>query len=149
MNIGQEVFAIKLYEMEQQYGKLQSRIRVCGRENRQRIREELQKTSEEYEEDRILLQERVRNCRSQAVSRLAKAQLEYRNATDEIVKKQMAEDLHGENTTSGEDAQEASALYAEFAIDFATLSMQQALIAALTAMEGQAGEADGSSETNS
>lgn len=149
MNIGQEVFAIKLYELEQQYGKLQSRIRVCGRENRQRIREELQKTSEEYEEDRILLQERVRNCRSQAVSRLAKAQLEYRNATDEIVKKQMAEDLHGENTTSGEDAQEASALYAEFAIDFATLSMQQALIAALTAMEGQAGEADGSSETNS
>ena len=136
MNIGQEVFAIKLYELEQQYGKLQSRIRVCGQENRQRIRDEL------------LLQERVRNCRSRAVSRLAKAQLEYRKATDEIVKKQMAEDLHGENTTSGEDAQEASALYAEFAIDFATLSMQQALIAALTALDGQVGEADENREKN-
>ena len=82
------------------------------------------------------------------MSRLAKAQLEYRKATDEIVKKQMAEDLHGENTTSGEDSQEASALYAEFAIDFATLSMQQALIAALTALDGQVGEADENREKN-
>ena len=99
-------------------------------------------------ESGMSFRKRVRNCRSRAVSRLAKAQLEYRKATDEIVKKQMAEDLHGENTTSGEDAQEASALYAEFAIDFATLSMQQALIAALTALDGQVGEADENREKN-
>lgn len=137
MNIGQEVFAIKLYELEQQYGKLQSRIRVCGRESRKRIREELQKIAEEYEEEHLLLQERVKNCRSRAVSRLAKAQLDYQKATDEIVKEQLAADLHGENTTPGEDDQEASALYAEFAIDFATLSMQQALMAALSALDRQ------------
>ena len=140
MNIGQEVFAIKLYELEQQYGKLQSRIRVCGKNNRRRIREELQRAEEEYEEEHLLLQERVKNCRSRAVSRLAKAQLDYQKATDESIKEQLAADLHGENTTPGEDAQEASALYAEFAIDFATLATQQALIAALSALDGQAEE---------
>lgn len=135
MNIGQEVFAIKLYELEQQYGKLQSRIRICGKEDGRKIREELQKIVEEYEEEHLLLQERVKNCRSSAVSRLAKAQLDYQKATDGIVKQQLATDLHGENTTPGEDTREASALYAEFAIDFATLAMQQALIAALSALE--------------
>lgn len=138
MDIGQEVFAVKLYELEQQYGKLQSRIRVCGKESRKRIREELQKIAEEYEEEYLLLQERVKNCRSLAVSRLAKAQLDYQKATDEIVKEQLAVDLHGENTSPGEDAREASALYAEFAMDFATLAMRQALIAALSALDGQA-----------
>ena len=83
MSIGQEVFTIKLYELEQQYGKLQSRIRVCGKNNRRRIREELQRAEEEYEEEHLLLQERVKNCRSRAVSRLAKAQLDYQKATDE------------------------------------------------------------------
>ena len=41
--IKSELFAIKLYEMEQQYGKIQSRIRICGQEDHQTVREELQK----------------------------------------------------------------------------------------------------------
>ena len=137
MDIAQEVFAIKLYELEQQYGKLQTRLRLCGKENHRKIQEELRKVKDEYEESHLLLQERLKNCRSQAVSRLARAQLDYQKATEDIVKKQLARDLHGENTSSTQDKAEASALYAEFAIDFATLSMQQALIAALSALDRQ------------
>lgn len=137
MDIAQEVFAIKLYELEQQYGKLQTRLRLCGKENHRKIQEELRKVKDEYEESHLLLQERLKNCRSQAVSRLARAQLDYQKATEDIVKKQLARDLHGENTSSTQDEAEASALYAEFAIDFATLSMQQALIAALSALDRQ------------
>ena len=50
MDIAQEVFAIKLYELEQQYGKLQTRLRLCGKESHRKIREELQKVKDEYEE---------------------------------------------------------------------------------------------------
>ena len=137
MDIAQEVFAIKLYELEQQYGKLQTRLRLCGKENHRKIQEELRKVKDEYEESHLLLQERLKNCRSQAVSRLARAQLDYQKATEDIVNKQLARDLHGENTSSAQDEAEASALYTEFAIDFATLSMQQALIAALSALDRQ------------
>ena len=34
MTLNQDIFAVKLYEMEKQYGRLQSRLRICGRENR-------------------------------------------------------------------------------------------------------------------
>ena len=40
MKIGQEVFAVKLYELEQQYGKLQSHLHVCSTEEREQIAEE-------------------------------------------------------------------------------------------------------------
>ena len=43
MNIDDSVFAIKLYEMEEQYGKLQCRIRICEQGGRDKIHSELQK----------------------------------------------------------------------------------------------------------
>ena len=41
--ISEDLFAMKLYEMEQQYGKLQGRLRVCCRERREELQEELKK----------------------------------------------------------------------------------------------------------
>ena len=46
-------------------------------------------------------------------------------------------DLHSEESTWEQDEREADMLYAEFAMDFATLAMQQALISALAALERQ------------
>ena len=43
MEMDNSVFAVKLYEMGEQYGKLQCRIRVCEENNRKRIHETLQK----------------------------------------------------------------------------------------------------------
>ena len=48
--------------------------------------------------------------------------------------KELPEDLHGKNHTEAIDHAEAAALYAEYAMDFATLSMRQALAAALAAL---------------
>lgn len=45
------------------------------------------------------------------------------------------------DSTPEQDEREADMLYAEFAMDFATLAMQQALISALTALDRQ-GEAE-------
>lgn len=137
MNLSQEIFAIKLYEMEQQYGELQSRLRICGREDRGKIREELEKTKNEYEARNLLLQRSVETGRSPAVSKLAEAQLEYNRRIRKLLKNQIAGYLHSEGSKVSEDRAEAAALYAEYAIDFATQAMKYALIASLSAMELQ------------
>ena len=137
MNIDDSVFAIKLYEMEEQYGKLQCRIRICEQGGRDKIHSELQKAREEYKENTLLLEEKAKTCRSQAVTRLTQAQLDYRKKIGESMRKQIVRDLHTPDSSSREDEEEADMLYAEFAMDFATLAMQQALISALKALDRQ------------
>ena len=53
MDIDKSVFAYKLYEMEEQYGKLQCRIRICEQGDRQKIHSELEKAEDEYKENTI------------------------------------------------------------------------------------------------
>ena len=67
MNIDERVFAYKLYEMEEQYGKLQCRIRTCERGGKDKIHSELERAREEYAENSMLLEEKARSCRSPAV----------------------------------------------------------------------------------
>ena len=86
MKLNQEIFAIKLYEMEQEYGTLQSRLRICGGEDHEKIRQELQKARDEYKEQSLLLQKRIEGSRSKAVSELAAAQLEYSRKTEALLK---------------------------------------------------------------
>ena len=141
MNIDKSVFAYKLYEMEEQYGKLQCRIRTCERGGKDKIHSELERAREEYAENSMLLEEKARSCRSPAVTRLTQAQLDYRQKIGDVMKKQVIKDLHSDDSTPEQDEREADMLYAEFAMDFATLAMQQALISALTALDRQ-GEAE-------
>lgn len=137
MNIDESVFAVKLYEMEEQYGKLQCRIRICEEGGREKIHSELKKAREEYKENTLLLEEKARTCRSGAVTRLVQAQLDYRHKMGDGMKKQLIKDIHSQDSSPREDEKEADMLYAEFAMDFATLAMQQALISALTALDSQ------------
>lgn len=135
MNIDESVFAVKLYEMEEQYGKLQCRLRICEQGGRERIHSELEKAEGEYRENTMLLEEKAKSCRSPAVTRLTQAQLDYRRKIGDTMKKQVMKDLHSEESTPEQDEREADMLYAEFAMDFATLAMQQALISALAALD--------------
>lgn len=137
MDIDKSVFAYKLYEMGEQYCKLQCRIRICEQGDRQKIHSELEKAEDEYKENTLLLEKMARACRSPAVTRLTQAQLDYRRRIGDTMKKQVIKDLHSEESTLEQDEKEADMLYAEFAMDFATLAMQQALISALTALDRQ------------
>lgn len=137
MDIDKSVFAYKLYEMEEQYGKLQCRIRICEQGDRQKIHSELEKAEDEYKENTLLLEKKARACRSPAVTRLTQAQLDYRHKIGEPMKTLVIKDLHSEESTREQDEREADMLYAEFAMDFATLAMQQALISALAALDRQ------------
>ena len=140
MKLSQGIFAIKLYELEHEYGKLQSRIRICGKENHKKVCEELEKATGEYQERSLLLRQSIEDSRSPAVSALGSIQLECRRKAEALLKKQLVRDLHSEMSTSKEDKAEAVTLYAEYAIDFATQAMQYALIAALKAIDLQMSE---------
>ena len=136
MDINESVFAFKLYELEEQYGKLQCRVRVCEEGGRDKIHSELQKAEDEFEENTLLLKEKVKSCRSGAVTKLLQAQLDYRKKIEEM-KKQLIKELHSDNSSPEEDENETDMLYAEFAMDFATLSVQQALISVLRALDSR------------
>ena len=135
MGMDNSIFAVKLYEMGEQYGKLQCRIRVCEENNRKRIHETLQKAADEYKENTFLLEEKVKNCRSRAVAKLAEAQLDYRKKTEELMKGPVMEALHSQESSPEQDEEEADMLYAEFAMDFATLAVQQAMLSVLSALD--------------
>ena len=137
MKIDDSIFAVKLYEMEEQYGKLQCRIRLCEQGGSGKIHSELKKAEEEYKENTMLLEDKARSSRSLAVQRLIRAQLDYRQKTEDLMKDDIIKDIHSEDNSPEEDKTEADLLYAEFAMDFATLAMQQALISALAALDRQ------------
>lgn len=137
MKLNDGIFAVKLCELEEQYGKLQYKIRVCEQGEYKKIQTELQKAIDEFEEKNQILKERIKNCRSKAVLKLSGAQLEYRQKTQELMREQIVSDIHSDDSSAVDDKKEASALYAEFAMDFAALSVQQALIAALSALKEQ------------
>ena len=130
------IFAVKLYEMEEQYGKLRSRILACEQGGRERIRTVLKEACDEYRENELLLEEKARYSRSGAVAKLGEAQLDYRKTTGDLMEG-LAQDVHCEENTPAQDKEEADLLYAEYAMDFATLAMQQALISALGALDRQ------------
>ena len=81
MNMDDSIFAVKLYEMEEQYGKLQCRIWICERESKDAIRRELEKAEQEYKENTLLLENKIRSCRSRPEEKLPRPHQEYRTKT--------------------------------------------------------------------
>ena len=77
MKLNEGLFAIKLYELEQQYGRMQTRLRICQQEDHSRIRQELQRAEDDYRENELLLQKNVESSRSPAVAALSDVQLSY------------------------------------------------------------------------
>ena len=136
MGLSQGFLAVKLYEMEKQYGKLQSRLLICGEKNHLRIQKELERARDEYQEQLLTLQREVEQSRSQAVKDLSQIQLSFYHKMEEL-KKKLSEYFRSEETVQEEDGAEAAALYAEYAVDHAVQSMQYAFIAALEAMDAQ------------
>lgn len=135
--LSEDLFAIKLYEMEQQYGRLQTKLRICSQEDHQQIRIELEQAKREYREKNLLLQQSIENGRSKAVSALAAAQLECQQKAEKLLNSKLPESLHSEANTQLEDEAEAAALYAEYAMDFSTQAMQYAFLSALRALDLQ------------
>ena len=137
MKAHQDIFTAKLHELEQQYECLRKRLEICNAQSHRQIHRELESARQEYNSLELRLKQIVKNSRSPAVSSLAKVQLEYSQKTERLLKNQITANLHSEANTPGEDREEASALYAEYAIDFASMAVKYALLASLSALDMQ------------
>lgn len=138
MKRNERMFAIKLYELEKQYGRMQSRLRLCQEEeDHEKILQQLQSMMDEFRENELLQAENAKSSRSRAVTALAGAQAAYYGAVREVMEQELPAYLHSEASTFSEDRVEAAALYAEYAIDCAVQSMRYALIAVLKALDLQ------------
>ena len=137
MKTNQDIFTAKLHELEQQYECLRKRLEICNAQSHRQIHRELESARQEYNSLELRLKQIVKNSRSPAVSSLAKVQLEYSQKTERLLKDQITAYLHSDANTPGEDREEASALYAEYAIDFASMAVKYALLASLSALDMQ------------
>ena len=149
MDLQQGIFAVKLCQMEEAYGHLQSRIRICQGKTVEELKRILSQLLEEYNEEEVLLKQQAEGSALISVRQLAQAGRQYQQQTEPLLRRGLAQEIAG-NGAGGEEAQaEASALFAEYAIDFATQSMRYALCAAIWAMELQAQEGQSSCEVRS
>ncbi len=137
MELGHGIFAVKLVELEQEYGHLQSRIRLFQRKDLEQLHRELERLQDEYQEQNLLLEEMVRSCRSPVMARLAKLQHDYEQQAEDYLKTNLIPAQADDANATCQDRADTTTLYAEFAIDFATQAMRYALISAFSAMELQ------------
>ena len=134
MELQQGLFAVKLRELEREYGRLQSRIHLFQRKDAAQVQQELDRLQDEYREQELLLEEYVRASHTPVMAALAQAQLDYNLCVEEILRGTFAEHTPFPNESIAADRAETAALFAECAIDFATQSMRQALAAAFAAI---------------
>ena len=57
MGLSQGIFAVKLYELEQEYGRMQSRLHLFQERDTRQLQGELNRLQDEYQECKLLLQE--------------------------------------------------------------------------------------------
>ena len=127
----------KLRELQQQYRQLYEEFQSCRQLNHPALCRILQQLQQECSQQDHQLRRCAETGRSPAVEALSQAQLSYSLRAREILEQEMPAYLHSENSTSQEDQAESAALYAEYALDFATQAARHALLAALTAMDAQ------------
>ena len=134
VDLKNEIFAVKLCELEESYGWLQSHLRLFQGKNLEQIHQERERLQDAYHERMLLLDETAQASRSPVMARLAEIQRDYGRQTEEVL--HLAGGGEWDDSPS-RDRAEAMTLYAEFAIDFAVQTMRYALIAALEALELQ------------
>jgi len=125
------LFAIKLYELEKSYAHLQSRLELCQSADHAKLKDEINRLRDECSEDAIMLEKAVRCMRTPMAAQLAEAQKNYDHEVQNCLDTVLA------NEDSLMNEADASALYAEYAIDQATQAMKHALLAAMIALDKQ------------
>ena len=142
MKSNQEMFSAKLKELDRQYEKIRERLSVCQRDEPDEIFQELKKAEDEFTKRSALLKKSIKRSRSPAVSMLAAAQLAYKEETEKLLHGEIAGLLHSEASSADEDQTEAAALFTEYAIDFASLSVDYALLLSLSVIASEKKKGD-------
>lgn len=122
-------FHSKLRELDKQYLLMRTRISLAQSKRADRLSEEIDRLKDEIAENDVMLKESIACSRSPAIARLSDAHLDYCLRMEELSK-----DLPQYMGETDEEKAEAAALYAEYAMDFATQADRFALLAAMEAI---------------
>ena len=153
----ENIFAAKLRDLEKEYRSLSERLISIQGKTQQELQSQLHDIRRECYEYDMQLEQSAANCSSPAIASLAKIQLEYGENMAELLRKKLPYEMHSggavirgseeggtRNKAEAEiwDRAEATALYAEYTIDFAGQAIRQAMIAAISAtlLQSQAQE---------
>lgn len=134
MKTTQGLFDAKLEELAQEYALLAERITALQDADPDEVRRVHTHLEAEWADTVVDLKNRARAMRFFTGQQLSQVQLEYcRRAADilhESVRRSWAE-------VAGDSEADDTALYAEYAIDFATMAMRHALLAVASAIDVQ------------
>ena len=96
MELRDGMFAVKLCELEHQYGLLRSRLELCQGADHEKIRHLLADVLDDYRENALLLEQSAEGCRSPAVAELAGVQRDYSKRMEELLRDRLPRLMHGE-----------------------------------------------------
>lgn len=135
----QELFAAKLTELAAANAALEARIAVCQTADHDAIRRERDALEKEWAATTETLRVRAKTIRFLTAQQLSQVQLEYINKTKKILEDALRQswDYIADNSECDE-----LALYAEYAIDFASLAARYALLAAVSAIDAEMEETE-------
>lgn len=99
MELRDGMFAVKLCELEHQYGLLRSRLELCQGADHEKIRHLLADVLDDYRENALLLEQSAEGCRSPAVAELAGVQRDYSKRMEELLRDRLPRLMHGGRRT--------------------------------------------------
>ena len=129
-----EVFAAKLYELDERFSVLHSRIQVSEKSAPEALEEDIQSLEKECETEKQTIRANMRDSRARPAELLLRAYDEIEeirvNTKREIIRTLVA----GEE---GEISAENLAYLAEYMLDFAVLAANDALLVSMKAIQAQ------------
>lgn len=129
-----EILSIKLCELEDQFARLNSRIRLSETANPEQLQQEIKALQQECAEDELSLRKKLQLSRAEIASTISHTYTEIENAihcSKEKLQGQAARQLDSDARI------ESQILLAEYALDFSAQAANRALLLALQAIHAQ------------
>lgn len=129
-----EILSLKLCELEDRLGRLNSRIHISETADHDRLKQEIKALSDENAETELTLRNKLDLSKSEIVKILADAYTQINHileTTNSKIERQAAKEQTPESTA------ESKILLAEYALDFAAQAADQALLLSLRAIDAQ------------
>jgi hypothetical protein len=129
-----EILSVKLCELEDQFLRLSSRIHLSEIAEHDRLQQEIKMLSEECAETKLTLEKKLQMSRAEIVATLANTygEIEQIIKTTQL-KLQTQASNRGDLSAMGEE----KILLAEYALDFAALAANRALLLSMEAIDAQ------------
>lgn len=128
------LFDAKLQELSAAYADLQKHIAALESADPEKVHKAHRDLENEWADTVVDLKARAQAMRYFTAQQLSSVQLEYCRKAQDLLNESMKRSWAN---LAGDSESDNMALYAEYAIDFATLAMRHALLAAAAALDVQ------------